>query len=187
MACSLPCQIDLSIYLCSPQITNQRGVISAYLAERICRGLETKTDCPSIRVCSLGCGDGQLDMDTIVKVLTKHPEVTVDFLAVDINKSSCEKALELFAAVTREYGKRFNFNVVCCDILEIPVQEHRSFDVVTVVHTLYFVPSLENVLKKCYELKKSDGGGFTQVNVRNMGWVHKTVSVSKHYSSWVYP
>lgn len=125
-------------------------------------------------------------MDTIVKVLTKHPEVTVDFLAVDINKSSCEKALELFAAVTREYGKRFNFNVVCCDILEIPVQEHWSFDMVTVVHTLYFVPSLENVLRKCCELKKSDGGGFTQVNVRNMGLVHKTVSVSKHYSSWVY-
>ena len=115
---------------------------------------------PNVRICSLGCGDGHLDVKYIVKLLTKHPEVNVKLLAVDINKSSCDKATELFAAVSLEYGKRFKFNVLCCDILEIPTLEHGSFDVVTVIHTLYFVAALNDVLKKCYELKKSDGGEF---------------------------
>ena len=86
--------------------------------------------------------------------------MNVELLAVDINKSSCDKATERFTAIALEYGQQFKFNVLCCDILEVPVEEHRSFDAVTVVHTLYFVPALKDVLKKCYELKKSDGGEF---------------------------
>ena len=121
--------------------------------------METRNN-PSIKICSLGCSDGHFDVKCIVKLFTKHPEVDVELLAVDINKSSCDKATELFAAVSLEHGKRFKFNVLCCDILEIPIKEHGSFDVVTVVHTLYFVPVLNDVLKKCYELKKSDGGEF---------------------------
>ena len=99
-------------------------------------------------------------MKYIVKLLTKHPEANIELLAVDINKSSCDKATELFAAVSLEHGKRFKFNVLCCDILEVPIKEQGSFDAVTVVHTLYFVSALNDVLKKCYELKKSDGGEF---------------------------
>lgn len=99
-------------------------------------------------------------MKYIVKILSKHPEMNIELLAVDINKSSCDKATERFTAVAQEYGKRFKFSVLCCDILEVPGEEHGSFDAVTVVHTLYFVPALKEALKKCYELKKSDGGEF---------------------------
>ena len=141
------------------QITNQGEIISTHLAESICGGIES-TKSPSIKMCSLGCGDGHLDVKYIVKILSKHPEVNVELLAVDINKSSCDKATEQFTAVALEYAKRFKFSVLCCDILEVPIEEHGSFDVVTVVHTLYFVPALKDVLKKCYELKKSDGGEF---------------------------
>ena len=97
-------------------------------------------------------------MEYTVKILTKNPEVNVELLAVDINQSSCDGATECFAAVALEYGKQFKFNVLCCDILEVPIEEHGSFDAVIVVHTLYFVPALKDVLKKCYELKKSEGG-----------------------------
>ena len=106
-------------------------------------------------------------MEYIVEILTKHPEVEIEFLGVDINKSSCDQATEHFTAIAREYGKKFKYNVLCCDILEVPIEEHGSFDAVTVVHTLYFVPVLKDVLKKCYELKKSDGGEFRPKNMQD--------------------
>ena len=104
-------------------------------------------------------------MEYITKVLTKHSELNIELLAVDINESSCDKATELFTAVVLEHGKRFKFSVICCDILEIPTKEHGSFDIVTIVHTLYFVPALKDVLMKCYELKKSNGGGLIIIQV----------------------
>ena len=119
-------------------------------------------------------------MEYIVKILTKNPGVNVELLAVDINQSSCDEATGNFAAVALEYGKQFKFNVLCCDILEVPIEEHGSFDAVIVVHTLYFVPALKDVLKKCYVLKKSEGGELKGQSTSSMQ-LH-LVSIIHHVS-----
>ena len=111
-------------------------------------------------MCSLGCGDGRLDKEYISKIIAERPEANIEFLGVDINVSSCRLATELFSAMAQEHGERFKFNIINCDILDVSTKEHGVFDMVVAIHTLYFVPVLNDVLKKCQGLKKSNGGGF---------------------------
>lgn len=118
--------------------------------------MEAKDD-DSVRVCSLGCGDGQLDRMIILKVLEKYPEATIEIVGVDINEQSCRIANENFASLAGEHG-HLKYNVLNFDILDINPQEQGRFDVVVIVHTLYFLKNPEDVLKKCQELKSLRGG-----------------------------
>ena len=120
--------------------------------------MEAKDD-DSVRVCSLGCGDGQLDRLIVVKVLKKCPEAKIEIVGVDINKQSCQKANGNFASLSMEH-RHLKYSVLNSDILNINPQEHGCFDVVVIVHTLYFLENPENVLKNCQELKTMRGGKY---------------------------
>ena len=137
------------------QVTNHRAVIGNYLARRICEMLQT-TEAPSIRICSVGCGDGQLDKLVLLKVLEKHPKANIEVLGVDINDLSCQKANEHLGQVSRQHAQ-VKIKVVSGDILDVSTAEEGVFDAVIVVHTMYYIKDLEKVLKKLLELQKPSG------------------------------
>ena len=112
-------------------------------------------DC--VRVCSLGCGNGQLDKLIILSVLEKYPEAKIEIVGVDINQQSCQEANTNFTSLAVQH-KHFKYNVLNSDIVDINPQEQGHFDVVVIVHTLYFLDNPEDVLKKCQELKTPSGG-----------------------------
>ena len=120
--------------------------------------MEAKDD-NSVRVCSLGCGDGQLDRMIALKVLEKCPEAKIEIVGMDINEQSCQKANGNFASLSMEH-RRLKYSILNSDILDINPQEQGCFDVVVIVHTLYFLKNPEEVLKKCQELKALRGGMY---------------------------
>ena len=89
--------------------------------------------------------------------MEKYPEAKIEVVGVDINEQSCLEANENFASLAVQH-KHFKHSVLNSDIVDMNHQEQGHFDVVLIVHTLYFLDNPEDVLKKCQELKAPSGG-----------------------------
>ena len=91
--------------------------------------MEAKDD-DSIRVCCLGCGDGQLDRLIVLNVLEKCPEAKIEIVGVDINEQSCQKANGYFASLVVEH-KHLKYSVLNSDILDInPHEQGRDLSLI---------------------------------------------------------
>ena len=105
----------------------------------------------NIRICSLGCANGSLDKLILHEILKKYPNISIEFVGVEINKSECNEARKqlVFPGCGVEvtlYNQDF--------MLDIP---EESFDIVLAVHSLYYIESCLEGVKKLKKITTETG------------------------------
>lgn len=106
----------------------------------------------SLRVLSVGCGDGNMDLPLLDMLNGRLP---VDYVGVDVNATS-------LTTFRRALNHRFDAGTVTTTLLDLPVQslapELGSFDLVVVSHMLYYVDQPgDTVARLLREFTRTDG------------------------------
>lgn len=142
------------------QISNYMELSQRIIVENVSKKVENfavEGATVHLKICSVGCGAGELDSLVVANILEKYPEVSIEYLGIDINEVSCHKAEKTFASLVH---KKLKFDFLNSDILDVSPQDVGKFDFVVVSHVLYYVKALEDVLMKCQEIRKPGGGEF---------------------------
>lgn len=125
----------------------------AWLGNHLRMRLGEQGESPTtLRVLSVGCGDGNVDLPLLDMLNGRLP---VDFVGVDVNATS----LDTFRQALHQ---RFDAGTVTTTLLELPVQslapELGSFDLVIVSHMLYYVDHPgDTVAALVREFTRTDG------------------------------
>ena len=122
-----------------------------YVVEKACHSIRTR---PGLlfRICSIGCGDGRFDKGVLSRISEQFPDTKLQYLGVDVNELSCQRARELLAPLSN-----VEVEVHTTDIQQLDVADIQRFDLVIVVHVLYYMTSLEAVLSTVLRMIKPDG------------------------------
>ena len=105
----------------------------------------------SLRICSLGCGDGSLDKLILHEILRKYPNIAIEFVGVEINAARCSEAQKqlVFPGCSVKitmYNQDF--------LLNIP---EESFDLVLAVHSFYYIKSSMEGITQLNKLRNEAG------------------------------
>ena len=125
------------------------------VAGMICEMLEARpAPLPSaFRLCSIGCGSGVFDKETLEEVQLKFPKIKFHYVGFDINDMSCQRARKCVGTLSGVTAETHTD-----DIQQLNVAAFEPFDMVTCVHALYYAQvSLEDALRNCVKLTKPGG------------------------------
>lgn len=128
-------------------LSDQRDVIGAYLASR----LEARGRGP-VSVLSAGCGDGTLDAPLAAALCDVSPSRAVRYVGVDPYAGSTDA----FAAALQRLGRATLTSEVHTSTFE-DLQVSGQFDVVTFVHSMYYVQDVAATLRAAYALLRPGG------------------------------
>lgn len=127
-------------------LSDQRRLIGAHLAERLSRRTGP------VSVLSVGCGDGTLDAPLAAGLVDARPDRPVRYVGVDPYAGSTDA----FAAALRGLGRdRLTTEVHTVAFEALQVVGH--FDVVTFVHSAYYVRDLVETLTAAHTLLRPGG------------------------------
>ena len=101
------------------------------------------------RVCSIGCGDGLVDNDILSAVAQGCPDRTIHYVGLDISQVYCGHAKENIKPASNVQVQIINQNFL--DFTDEP------FDFIIAVHSLYYLPSPEEGIKKILSMLKENG------------------------------
>lgn len=130
--------------------STQRGLLTDWLVQRLRSAARGRT---SMRVLSVGAGDGRLDAAVVGALLEAEPGLSVSWTCVEPlpgSASACRARLELAGPSTR---RRVEVRVCAFEDLAEP----GPFDVVTFVHSLYYVGDVTAALGRAAELLPPTG------------------------------
>ncbi|MEG9226062.1 class I SAM-dependent methyltransferase [Aeromicrobium sp. Sec7.5] len=133
--------------------SDQRSLISGHLAAR----LASRATGP-VAVLSVGCGDGSLDVPLAAALTDVVPARPVRYVGIDPYVGSTTAFASAMAALGRA---GLSAEVHATTFAEAPVSEH--FDVVTFVHSMYYVPEVASTLREAHALLRP-GGELLVVN-----------------------
>ena len=126
-----------------------------YLSDKICRALENVAPDEELNVCSVGCGDGEVDFKILSQVSERFPQRRVNFVGIDINKSSCIEAEKKLSSLP------YSTTIINEGILEVDQRTLPKFDVVQMVHVHYYIiDHLECLFSKALDLVKPKCGSI---------------------------
>lgn len=127
--------------------SDQRALIGGHLAARL-----ASRDTGPVAVLSVGCGDGSLDAPlaaVLTDVMTARP---IRYVGIDPYVESATA----FAAAMADLGQDcLSAEVHAATFAEAPVS--GLFDVVTFVHSMYYVPEVAATLRAAHELLRPGG------------------------------
>ena len=84
-------------------------------------------------------------------LVRRYQDYFTIFLGIDVNTFSCELARETLSGIDRVIVK----DVLVQDVQTfIPVE---TYDIVIIVHTLYYIPTLESALSTALKLTSEEG------------------------------
>ena len=133
-----------------------------YIVEKACHLLKTRPDGALFRICSFGCGDGVFDKKVLTGIAEQFPNTKLQYMGVDVNELSCQKARELLAPLSNVEAE-----VHTGDIEQLDVADIKPFDLVIAVKTLYYVNSLEAVLTNALRMIKPSGEHHSIIHCKN--------------------
>ena len=117
-----------------------------------CVGEMLSKSSPSVfRICSVGCGNGKVDLQLLTKISEKFPDLRIHFSGFDVNELLLEHAKE-----TLQQLKNVEVEIAAKDI-ESDGNEFPPYDLVVCVHVLYYMKSLDQALSNMLQLVKKDG------------------------------
>lgn len=128
-------------------LSDQRGLIATHFADRLAR-----MGNGPLSVLSVGCGDGSLDARLAAGLVQRVPRRPVRYVGIDPWIGSAElftarmAALEATELDARAYVASFD---------DAPIDE--AFDVVTFVHSMYYVADLRATLRAALGLLRPGG------------------------------
>ncbi|MCY7395887.1 MAG: class I SAM-dependent methyltransferase [Nocardioides sp.] len=127
--------------------SDQRALIAAHLAAR----LALRGDGP-LAVLSVGCGDGSLDVRLAGPLTDVRPVRPVRYVGVDPYVGSTTAFTAAMAGLGRE---SLSTEVHVATFDDAPVT--GLFDVVTFVHSMYYVPDVAATLRAAHNLLRPGG------------------------------
>lgn len=129
------------------EITDQMPKIANKFQDLIAKSL-FEQNVKSLSICSLACGDGELDYLILSQVVKAMPDINIHWTGIDINPTLCEQARAKLEKLPIEIDTRGE------DIDQLNVEQIRKADFTYMIHGHYFFPSLKESLNKILELKK---------------------------------
>lgn len=128
-------------------LSDQRALIGRYLSSRLAR-----RDTGPVALLSVGCGDGSLDAPQAALLTDVSPARPVRYVGVDPHDGSTTALAVAMAALGRD---TLSVEVHTATFAEAPVS--GVFDVVTFVHSMYYVPDVAATLQAAHELLQPGG------------------------------
>lgn len=127
--------------------SDQRALIGGHLAARLAR-----RDTGPVAVLSVGCGDGSLDAPLAAALVDVMPARPIRYVGVDPYVGSTTA----FSAAMADLGRAcLSAEVHAATFAEAPVS--GLFDVVTFVHSMYYVPEVAPTLRAAHGLLRPGG------------------------------
>jgi len=128
--------------------SNQRGLIADWLVER----LAASGGAP-LSVLTVGCGDGALDAVVAERLLAMDPDGgAIRYVGVEPLEAS---ARHFCTRMGRIDSSRLSFDAVVAPFADSRLDE--TFDVVTFVHSMYYVPDIAEAVHAAAALLRPDG------------------------------
>ena len=103
----------------------------------------------SFRVCSIGCGDGLVDSDILSTAHTGNPDLHIQYVGIDLSPTYCQLAKD-----NLKPGKNLEVKILNQNFLDFT---DEPFDFIISMHSLYYLPSPEDGIKKILSLIKDTG------------------------------
>lgn len=129
--------------------SDQRALISAHLHDRLARRAAGP-----VAVLSVGCGDGALDAPLAAALADARPPRPVRYVGVEPYAGSAG-AFE--AALSGLHRPALEVEVHATTFEAFTTRPRDAFDVVTFVHSLYYVPDVAATLRAAYDLLRPGG------------------------------
>ena len=101
------------------------------------------------RVCSIGCGDGLVDNDILSTMTKEYPDLHIQYVGIDLSPMYCQLAKD-----NLKPGKNVEVTILKLNFLDFT---DGPFDFVIALHSLYYLPSPEDGIKKVLSLIKDTG------------------------------
>jgi 2-polyprenyl-3-methyl-5-hydroxy-6-metoxy-1,4-benzoquinol methylase len=123
---------------------------STYLSSKIIgKALTELTNEKEVNVCSIGCGDGEVDYQVLSAVVKSMPKARVNYYGIDVNTRSCSRAGKSLA----ELPPNVRVTIINKGILEVDSDSLPKFDVVILAHVhYYFSKNLKSLFAKTMDL-----------------------------------
>ena len=133
-----------------------REEVKSYVAETACQLLERKLaiSTTSIRILSIGCGDGTFDIKILQTITNRFPHCKIFYVGVDVDRKFCEQARELLNTL-----KNVELEIMVLDVqqMEFSKADIPPCDLILAVHVLYYMRDIKKVLSDVQRLRKPDG------------------------------
>lgn len=114
---------------------DETPVIMDAILKEASKQIALKEKAKALRICSLGCGNGNLDKSVLDEIMSKHPDVIIEYVGVEISEFVCNEAKKLL----RFPSSRVKVKLYQQDlVLGIP---EDPFDLVLALHCFFFIDS----------------------------------------------
>lgn len=130
-------------------LSDQRRLITEHLSDRLLR-----RPAGPVSVLSAGCGDGTLDAQLAAALCDAEPGRAVRYVGVDPYAASIAAFARALGDLDRE-GLDVETHTSAFD--DAPLGPDAVFDVVTFVHSMYYVPDVARTLRAAYALLRPGG------------------------------
>lgn len=108
------------------------------------------------RILSIGCGDGTFDAIILQAVISKHPDIKLDYMGIDIDEDTCQKARKELS-VLKKTSNKVEIKILKMDMHSLMAEISAPCDLVLAIHSLYYATDLRKVLTDIHALLKTDG------------------------------
>ena len=132
--------------------------VSEKACQLIAESQTSKTSEEPFRILSIGCGDGTFDAEILQAMIDKYPYIKIDYMGIDIDEASCQKATEELSALKKKLNNKMDFediDSIKCEIL--------LCDLVLAVHVLYYMKDFRKALTDAQALTKANHGKCTLI------------------------
>ena len=129
-------------------LSNQRGLIADWLVDRLSPSCITP-----LSVLTVGCGDGALDAVVAERLLAGDPDgCAIRYVGIEPFEASAGLFRERMGRID---DSRLSFDTVVAPFANSSLDE--EFDVVTFVHSMYYVPNVAEAVHAASALLRPDG------------------------------
>jgi len=129
-------------------LSNQRDLIADWLVDRLSAGHATH-----LSILAVGCGDGLLDAAVAERLLAGGPDrCALRYVGVEPLEASARQFNERMGRIGSD---QLSFDTVVAPFAEAVLDE--TFDVVTFVHSMYYLPDIAHALRAARALLRPNG------------------------------
>ncbi len=119
------------------------------------------------RILSIGCGDGIFDAIILQAMISKYPDIKLDYTGIDTDEDFCQKAREELSALKKMCDK-IEIRIIKMDMHSLMSDIPASCDLILAMHSLYYAADLKKVLTDIQALLKTNGNFLFAVASHNI-------------------
>jgi SAM-dependent methyltransferase len=109
---------------------------------------------------SIGCGDGTFDAIILQAMISKYPDIKLDYTGIDTDEDFCQKArVSEGLGALKKTSDKIEIRILKMDMHSL-TSEIPSCDLILAMHSLYYAVDLRKVLTDVQALLKTNGNFF---------------------------